>query len=349
MRLELDKITSSTCNAAVNTRVQLTSNIPAAAGVVLAVRVLDEKHTYNEVEDPHGRMMTVHAGDVLAGVLGGRKALRGYAGEVPESVEVGDVLHLLNKGGVIGHCTSHNPEVGPPARVQVLGAVLTPSEVGPAVPATISRGPVQPLDALPASLPPMVLLVGSCMHAGKTAAACSLIRQATMRGLRVGATKVTGVALRRDSLEMGDHGARVVCTFADAGLPSTCDVDPLPVARGCLAYVADRNVDLVVVELGDGLLGEYGVRQLLAELGPRASAIVLSATDPVAAWGGVHLLSAMGLATTVVTGPATDNAAGGLAIADLGVATANARTDAERLAAAVLDPIFAAPQLRAVP
>ncbi|MCB9679371.1 MAG: hypothetical protein H6737_29975 [Alphaproteobacteria bacterium] len=350
MHLELDKIASSTRNAGLSHSVVLTSEIPAERGVVLAVRVLDQKTSYNEVEDPHGRMMTIHAGDLLAGVLGGRKALRGYTGEVPTSVRVGDILHLLNKGGVIGLCSSYNPEVGPPARVEVLGAVLCVPDIGPSVPATIHEGPVKPADALPASLPPMILLAGTCMHAGKTAAACSLIRQATARGLRVGATKVTGVALRRDSLEMRDHGARVVCTFADAGLPSTCDVDPLPVARGCLQYVAERDVDLVVVELGDGLLGEYGVSELLAELGPVASGIVLSATDPVAAWGGIHLLRALNLEATVVTGPATDNAAGGLAIAHLNVPAANARTEAELLAAIVLDRIFpASPMLRVMP
>ena len=90
-----------------------------AAGTVVAVRVLDEKSIYNELEDRAGRMMTVHRGDVLVGVLGERRALRGYAGEVPHQVVVGDVLHLLNLGGLVGRCTSANPEVGPPARVQV--------------------------------------------------------------------------------------------------------------------------------------------------------------------------------------------------------------------------------------
>ncbi|MEZ4320508.1 MAG: hypothetical protein R3F61_23710 [Myxococcota bacterium] len=345
MRLELDKIASCTRNAALTRSVVLSPEIRAERGVVVAVRVLDEKSTYNEVEDPHGRMMTVHAGDLLAGVLGSRQALRGYTGDVPSSVRVGDVLHLLNKGGVIGQCTSSSPEVGPPARVEVLGAVVDAST---GLPATIENGSVTPTNELPA-LPPVVFLAGTCMHAGKTAAACALIRQATVQGLRVGATKVTGVALRRDSLEMEDHGAKVVCTFADAGLPSTCDVDALPVAKGCLAYLASFDLDLIVVELGDGLLGEYGVRDMLAELHPVASAVVLSATDPVAAWGGVMILREMGVVPTVVTGPATDNAAGALAIAPFGVPAANARTEPERLAAEVLSPIFGAPMLRILP
>jgi len=350
MQIDLDKIASSTLNAELSRSVMLSPEIPACRGTVLAVRVLDEKTRYNEVEDPNGRMMVVHRGDVLAGVLGGRRALRGYTGDVPESVRVGDVLHLLNKGGVIGQCTSHSPVVGPPARVEVLGAVLSLSDRGEPVPASIERGPVRPLDALPEALPPIVLLAGTCMHAGKTAAACALIRQASIRGLRVGAAKVAGVALRRDSLEMRDHGAREICTFADAGLPSTCDVDPVPVARGCLAYLAERDVDLIVVELGDGLLGEYGVRALIEELAPVAAAVVLSANDPVAAWGGVQLLAQMGVDTTLITGPATDNSAGGEAIAGLQVPAVNARTEPERLGAELLDPLFPpSPMLRVLP
>lgn len=349
MRLDLDKIASSTRNAALQRSVVVSPLIPAERGVVVAVRVLDEKTVYNEVEDPHGRMMTVHAGDVLAGVLGARRALRGYTGDVPDRVAVGDVLHLLNKGGVIGHCTSHSPIVGPPARVEVLGAILSFPEFGSrmGVPATIHRGPVTARATL-GKIPPTLFLVGTCMHAGKTAAACALIRQAVNRGLTVGACKVTGVALRRDTLEMRDHGASVVCTFADAGLPSTCGVDPRPVARGCLQLLADQDVDLIVCELGDGLLGEYGVRPIIEALHAHAAGVVLAATDPVAAWGGVQLLRGMGVATSVVTGPATDNAAGAQALVPLGVPAANARTAASELAATVLDPVFGSQTLMQV-
>lgn len=347
MRLRLDKIASSTSNARLSRRVVLGSEIPAVPGAVLAVRVLDEKHRYNQIEDLHGRLMTVHKGDVLAGVLGKRDALRGYAGDVPDSVQPGDILHLLNLGGVIGRCTSHNPEVGPPARVEVLGAILDFPELGRRVghPACITPGVVPVAERLDA-LPPMVLLVGSCMHAGKTAAACALVRAATERGLDVGVAKVTGVALRRDVLEMQDHGAVIATTFADAGLPSTCDGEVLPAARGCLNHVAAARPDLMIVELGDGLMGTYGVREILADPGiQRATrAVVLAATDPVAAWGGTLILGELGLRATAITGPATDNQAGrdAVRVRVPGVAIHNARTEASALADAVLDAALSA-------
>ncbi|MEQ1565827.1 MAG: hypothetical protein ABMA64_09335 [Myxococcota bacterium] len=323
MRIHLDKIASSTRNVSLAPHVVVGPHIPAVPGSVVAVRVLDEKSTYNQIENVHGRMMTYRQGDVVAGVLGNRQALRGYSGVVPDEVRPGDVLHLLNLGGVIGRCTSSNPEVGPAARVEVLGSVLVFPELGRRVgsPANIFPGPVPIADAL-APMPPCVFVVGTCMHAGKTAAACALVRGASARGLRVAATKVTGVALRRDTLEMQDNGAVATYTFADVGYPSTIGVDVVRAARGCLNTAATHDPDLVVVELGDGLMGEYGVREVMStpDLAAAARVIVLAANDPVGAWGGDLLLHELGLKADLITGPATDNDAGCRGIA--------ARTDA---------------------
>ncbi len=104
--------------------------IVAAEGYVLAVRILADKSTYNTVEDPTGRMVSLRAGDVLAGTLGIRRALRGYAGEVPATIAVGDTIEVLNLGGILGRCTSVNPDIGPPFKAEVLGAVLAFPELG---------------------------------------------------------------------------------------------------------------------------------------------------------------------------------------------------------------------------
>jgi hypothetical protein len=344
MRYRLDKIASCTRNAKLHRDVVVGGPIPAVAGTVVAVRVLDNKAVYNQIEDPHGRLVKVQKGDILAGVLGARDALRGYAGDVPASVSIGDTLHLLNLGGVIGLCTSVNPDVGPPCRVEVLGAVMRFPELGRrvGVPASIFPGPVAARDDLPEDLPPLILVAGSCMHAGKTAAACALVRAATQRGMRVTATKVTGVALRRDSLEMMDHGATDAVTFVDTGLPSTAmttGVDVAAIAKGCIAAVALPGVDVIVVELGDGLLGRYGVDVILADpvLKRQRGTLVFAANDPVAAWGGVQWLSEAGWRPAVVTGPATDNEAGSSRIVELtGVPALNARTRGDELADCVL-------------
>jgi hypothetical protein len=71
--------------------------------------------------------------------------------------------------------------------------------------------------------------------------------------------------------------------------------------------------DVVVFELGDGILGAYGVEAILSapDISKALSAVILSANDPVAAWGGVKLLrERFAIEPCAVTGPATDNAVG---------------------------------------
>ena len=71
------------------------------------------------------------------------------------------------------------------------------------------------------------------------------------------------------------------------------------------------------------------------------SSIVLAANDPVGVWGGLRRLKEeYGLETTVVTGPATDNAAGTDLIRDrMGTAALNARVAPAELAALVLEKV----------
>ena len=221
-RVRLDRISSSTRNAALPPEVIVGDGIVAAEGYVLAVRILEDKSTYNTVEDVTGRMLALRAGDVLAGTLGTRRALRGYAGVVPTHIAVGDTIEVLNLGGILGKCTSVNPEIGPPFKAEVLGAVLAFPELGDRVgrPAHIRDRAVPPADVLESRIP-VVYVAGTCMNAGKTVAATELVRGLARGGLRVGAAKLTGVSLMRDALSMLDAGAVAALTFNDVGSAST--------------------------------------------------------------------------------------------------------------------------------
>jgi hypothetical protein len=99
--------------------------------------------------------------------------------------------------------------------------------------------------------------------------------------------------------------------------------------------------DVIVFELGDGILGAYGVEAILAspDIRTALTSVVLSANDPVAAWGGVKLLrEKFGIEPAVVTGPATDNAVGVNIIRDqFGVPAFNAITDGAALADRVIE------------
>ncbi len=327
MKARISKLASVVAHAGLGEEVTLGRAIPARAGVVVVGRLLDDMP--HELELGCGRMVQARAGDIVAGALGARRALRGVAGCVPPSIKVGDVLHVLNRGGVIGLADDAGA-----ARLAVLGGV----DEGQG-PVSIVAGAVVPLPHLP-SLPPVIAVAGSCMHAGKTAAACALVHGLSQAGYRVGVVKLTGVAAQRDVLAMRDCGAMAVATFVDGGLVSTCSGgDVVGVARGCLAKVAAEGADIIVAELGDGLLGDYGVGLILAaeDVREAISTCVLSAVDPVAAWGGVELLRRFGIATSVVTGATTDNVAGKDAVSKhTGIAVANALSERQALCHLVL-------------
>jgi len=314
-RLTVDRISSSTRNAHLAREVLVGEDIVSREGYVLAVKVLTDKSNYNQIEDVSGRMIPLRSGDVVVGTLGSRRALRGYAGVVPESIQVGDMIHVLNLGGVLGQCTSSNPDIGRPFEAEVLGAVLTFPRTGDRIgkPAHIRSGAIPTAETIESDIP-MVLVAGTCMNSGKTVAASEIVRGLVRAGRRVAGLKLTGVSLRRDSLSMVDAGACYALTFNDAGIVSTDEKGVLPAARGLINHMARKaKPDVMVAELGDGILGEYGVQTLLAdaEFMQHAAAIVMCAPDQVGAWGSVRLLrERWDLPVHVITGPVTDNEVG---------------------------------------
>jgi len=339
-RVRLDRIASSTRNAGLTPEVIVGNEIIAAEGYVVAVRILEDKSTYNTVEDVTGRMLSLRGGDVLAGTLGTRRALRGYAGIVPSHISAGDTLEVLNLGGILGRCTSANSDIGPPFRAEVLGAILAFPELGDRIgrPAHIKDHAVPPADTLESTVP-VVYVAGTCMNAGKTVAATELVRGLARSGLRVVAAKLTGVSLMRDALSMLDAGALAALTFNDVGVASTHAGVTVATAKGIFNRLAGAKPDVIVAELGDGILGEYGVQDILhdAELMRVGAAYIMAAPDPVACWGATELMrNEFSLPITVITGPATDNEVGQVYIqSGLGLPAHNARRDAAGLLAVV--------------
>lgn len=343
-RCTLDKIASVTLRLGLDRNAVLGETIPAQAGTVVACRVKNAKTSYNTLEDVHGRMVALHPGDIIAGALGHRDALYGFSGKVPTKVAVGDELQLLNLGGVIGTGAEATAATGEPFRLEVLGSVLEfpylATRVG--IPANIARAalPTQPMPTRAEGLPPMIVLVGTCMDAGKTTAASILISELSHKGLRVAAGKLTGVSLRRDILQMQDCGAEPVAIFTDFGVVTTDESTSVPAAHSLIANLAGAEPDLIVLEMGDGLLGTYGVQSLLSDESIRNSieSVVLCAQDPVGAWGGQMLLrERYGLAVDVTSGRVTDTPVGRRFCEEkLGVPAFNALREGRSLTEAVL-------------
>jgi len=342
VKIRPHKIGSVVARLRLEPEVEFSRMVEAKPGQVLVVRALEEKRIYDVMELVTGRMAHVGKGDVLVGALGRRDALRGYVGRVPEAVKAGDTLHLLNLGGVLGNAIGENQDVGHPLRVEVLGQVMRDGRALNVADAALRQ------PSADARIPPLIVVSGSCMNSGKTVAACEVIARLTARGYVCGGVKLTGVAALRDTLNMADHGAVATLSFVDCGLPSTAGLATVaPVAQTLLRSIepeAGCELDAVVAEMGDGIIGCYGVETILTDPAFREliRAHVYCANDLVAAWGGAEWLRARGLPIDVVAGPATDNQVGMGYIRDtMNLQAANARSDPERFADLVEEAAFA--------
>jgi hypothetical protein len=303
----------------------------ARVGDAVVVRALTDSATYNQLELPSGRLAKINPGDVIVGALGSRRALKGFVGDVPETVCAGDRLHLLNMGGVVGCCTGHHSSLSDAIEVEVVGFVYDEDlHVR-----NISDAALPLRERLPEGCAPLVIVAGACMNSGKTLAAVEIVRQATRAGLRVAAGKLSGVAALRDTLNMADHGAVSVASFLDCGLPSTVGVEDLaPVAKAVIARLNECAPDLVVIELGDGILGGYSVESVFEdeELRAATAAVVFCASDYVGAWGGIELFRRRGIKVDVVAGSVTDSRMGeDYIVREFGVTAGNAKRNGARL------------------
>ena len=91
---------------------------------------------------------------------------------------------------------------------------------------------------------------------------------------------------------------------------------------------------MIVIELGDGILGGYSVESVFndVELREATAAIVFCASDYVGAWGGIELFRRRGIAVDLIAGSVTDSQMGEDYIEkEFGVPAANARRDGAQL------------------
>src|SRR5881396_1717197 len=329
--IEVDKIGSATSPLGLSRSViVIGASDDPRAGDVVVVRVLTDNATYNMLELPTGRLAKVKPGDLIVGVLGRRRALKGFVGDVPATVSAGDELHLLNLGGVIGSCTGHHSSLDDAIKVEVAGLACN------------SEGAVRNIADVGLSLrealgqtAPLVVIAGACMNSGKTYAATEIIQQGTRGGLRVAAAKLSGIACLRDTLNMADHGAIATASFLDCGLPSTVGIGNLaPVAKAIIARLNESAPDFIVIELGDGILGGYSVESVFEdeEFREATAALVFCASDYVGAWGGIELFGRRGIKVDLVAGSVTDSKMGEDYIQnEFGVPAANARRNGAKL------------------
>ena len=160
---------------------------------------------------------------------------------------VGQLQVLAERAGVAVYAPEPGSGVGDPVKVEVIG-----------VSKRNLRDVALPKVDILTHAPPIILVCGSCMSVGKTATLEEIIKGLTRQGLKVGGAKITGIAALKDILRMRVAGAVRTYSLLDCGVPSTVDTDDVAgIARSIVAKMAD--LDVVVMELGDGIVGHYNV------------------------------------------------------------------------------------------
>ncbi|KKR32548.1 MAG: hypothetical protein UT63_C0039G0002 [Candidatus Gottesmanbacteria bacterium GW2011_GWC2_39_8] len=309
-KITLDKIGSVLKNIELPNELVISGSINSKEGQAIVVLVLTEEEKYGQLELVSGRMSKIRTGDFIAGVLGERKALEGIVGKIPKNVKPGKILNILNLGGVIGEALSWNKDVvSQPIKVKVLGSIVSEGKC-----LNIHNFSLKPETHLHITIP-VISVMGTAMGVGKTTVASTLIHiLAKKMGLKVAAVKLTGVATQKDILAMQDSGAVKTLTFHDVGLTSTLNNHDavVPAAKSILNSLGNENPDLIVAELGDGIIGWYGVDKLLKdkEFIKSLSFTILCAHDLVGAVGGADMLKKLGAKVDFFAGPVTNNSAG---------------------------------------
>lgn len=312
----------------------MTEEAPETGDVVLC-RVCGPGRSAS-FENRAGREIALFQGDLILGVYGSRYAMEILEGVVPPRLHR---AHLLAPSGIVGQVQSRNRLGPPPVEVEALGYVF--DEEGESV--HLSRNRLR--SRLAVDLPTLLVL-GAEMRSGKTTAMTGLVRALHEEGLRVGAARVSGTARRGDLLRLRDAGASRLLDFTAFGHASTYlldEEDLLDVFRSTVGHLAGAGVDVVVLEMADGILQrETALLLSSSEVRDQVGAVLFSAADLLNAFAAHEILvRRLDLPLTAVTGPVANSALGIREVEDrTGVPCFNAVTSRCEKLVEVLGTVF---------
>lgn len=274
--------------------------IAPQAGDLLLARVTHIGQ-HARLELPNGRRSRLYVGDEILVAYGHRYAPDQFESEIPATL---DECHLVAAGGIASQCLSRHSGVKEPTRIRPLGLLARPD--GSTLNLHQWRLRSRPI---PKPLPPVIVVAGTSMNAGKTTAAVSLINGLQRAGKRVGAAKVTGTGAGCDYWQMLDAGAVEVVDFTDAGHASTYLLPPQEVEKvflRLLSHLGGLHLDAIVVEVADGLL-QPETAELLASPGFSyyCTGLLFAAGEAMGAVAGVQWLQRKGLEVWAVSGALT--------------------------------------------
>ncbi|OGE26413.1 hypothetical protein A3C26_01640 [Candidatus Daviesbacteria bacterium RIFCSPHIGHO2_02_FULL_39_12] len=303
-KIKLDKISSVFKNVNLPTEVLIDNKIVSEEGTIIVVQAGDNLGKMDAFEFVDGRLGKLIKGDVIPGVLGYRKAPVEFAGIVPKKIMVGDELSFLCEGGLIGEISGIYEAWGKPMKVKVLGAMINTD----GKPMNLKYYALPQVKSSPKRIP-IICFLATRMDSGKTTLACKIAHHFKQLGKRIVAIKPTGVSYMQDPYKLMDNGVEQVFDFTDMGLPSTCGPDAntiIKLTQNLLNHAKITNPDLILMEFGEGILGEYHVMDILKSkpLRDQISFVVLAANDFTGIYGAREILKKQcKMDIDLITGP----------------------------------------------
>lgn len=288
--------------------VQITPEVPSVAeGAVILVQVLSTEGKRTYMESTTGESDDLAEGDIIPAVLGKRRMFNGFSCDIPKTLAVGDLLYWSSASGVVGEIRGSDKAWGKQLAVRVLGSAQVAGQHLNIKQAQFVRR-LRHLD----TIAPVICVVGTATNTGKTSTSAKVIQHFKSKGLKVACAKLTGMAYLEELKKLSSTDADLVLGFMDAGLPSTCGenvTEIVEVALGTLHHLNQIQPDIIVVEFGASFLGPYNAESVLCspEFKKHIASVIVSASDPVAAWGAKQLMDQWGIAITVFTGPVVNS------------------------------------------
>jgi hypothetical protein len=262
---------------------------PPEVGDLVYGRIL-QIGQHSDLENRSGRIHSVTKGSKSIFVFGNRYAPDCYEGVVPS--EYTSEVDLLARSGVVGIVKNRSQLVKDATKVKMLGYIC--DEDG-SIFNTRKYCLINPKEIVKKpNRSKLILVVGSSMNAGKSAAAAACCWALSSMGHDVRASKITGTASLKDILKMQDSGASVVNDFTHFGYPSTYLLDESELLRifndTDLKY-ANNSRNYWVVEIADGIL-QRETKMLLSNsmITSRIHKLIFSARDALGAISGVQIL-----------------------------------------------------------
>ena len=278
----------------------LTGNLQPQVGDLVLAKV-EEIGQHKRIDLATGRKAHLFVGDEIIVVYGSRYAPDQFEAEVPLDLSP---CHLIAAGGLAGMVVSQHIKIDIPTSITPIG--LLADNKGQRI--NISDWALSPTNYI-GQRPFTIAVVGTSMNSGKTTTAANMIRGLVNSGFRVGAAKITGTGSGNDTWLMRDAGASPIFDFTDVGFPSTYLIPFKELERiltTLLSQVAAAEVDVIVIEIADGLYQEETSKLVSSPAFRRSvDGILFAANSALAATAGVLWLKEFQIPVLAISGVVT--------------------------------------------